>query len=282
MASIYRSAEGEQLLRAAHERLLAYWPVPHQAMRLPTCEGETFVIASGDPGSPPVVLLHGAGSNITGWMGDVAALAENFRVYAVDLIGEPGLSAPSRPPLNSDAHAAWLDDVLKGLGVERPALVGLSLGGWMALDYAIRRPGSVAALALLCPAGFGPVKLSFLLRAMWGRLRNGGKVDMRTFDAVGGSSVPRAYVDYLMLIFTHFIPRRSALPVFPDTALRSLKMPVLLIVGAKDALLDSATSRRRLEGAAPHAEIVWLPDEGHFLVRQTSRVLDFLTRTTRS
>jgi hypothetical protein len=46
------------------------------------------------------------------WMADVAAWAAHFRVYAIDMIGEPGLSARSRPPLHSEAHALWLDDVM--------------------------------------------------------------------------------------------------------------------------------------------------------------------------
>ncbi len=74
------------------------------------------------------------------------------------------------------------------------------------------------------------------------------------------------------------MPRRLALPVFTDKELRRLDMPVLMIVGAKDALLDSAVSRRRLTRAAPHAEIVILPEAGHFLIRQTGPILDFLTR----
>ena len=65
------------------------------------------------------------------WMGDVAAWAEHFRVYAVDVIGDAGLSAPSRPPLASDAHALWLDDVMQALSLERASLVGVSLAdGW--------------------------------------------------------------------------------------------------------------------------------------------------------
>ena len=278
MAAIYRSPGGERLLREANLRLLSHWPVPHEALRLPTCEGETFVVASGNPAYPPLILFHGSGSNVSAWRGDVAAFSERFRIYAVDMIGEPGLSAPCRRPLTSDAHALWLDDVLSGLSVERASLVGISLGGWLALDYAIRRPGRVAKLALLCPAGFGRVKLSFIVRVAIGSALNGGRPGRRTLAAIGASGVPQAYLDYVQLIFTHFVPRRLALPVFTDKELRRLDMPVLMIVGAKDALLDSAVSRRRLTRAAPHAEIVILPEAGHFLIRQTGPILDFLTR----
>lgn len=67
------------------------------------------------------------------WLGDLAAFAARFRVYAIDMIGEAGLSAPSRPPLDSGAYAQWLDNVLDSLSLDRVSIVGISLGGWLAL-----------------------------------------------------------------------------------------------------------------------------------------------------
>ena len=58
-------------------------------------------------------------------MGDIAALAQSFRVYAVDVIGEPGLSAPSRPSVHSDAYASWLSDLVGRLGLNRFSLAGI-------------------------------------------------------------------------------------------------------------------------------------------------------------
>jgi pimeloyl-ACP methyl ester carboxylesterase len=59
--------------------------------------------------------------------------------------------------------------------------------------------------------------------------------------------------------------------------LRNLKMPVLAIVGARDILLDSAQTKRRLEQHAPHAEVVYLPAAGHLITGQSATVLKFLT-----
>jgi len=89
--------------------------VAHQQIRIPTSQGETFAIASGADDAPPLLLFHGASGNTVTWMPDVRAFAGRFRVYAIDMIGEPGLSAPSRPPLSSDAYSLWLDEVLRGV-----------------------------------------------------------------------------------------------------------------------------------------------------------------------
>jgi pimeloyl-ACP methyl ester carboxylesterase len=128
-----------------------------------TREGETFVVASGPREAPALLLLHGSGTNAAMWRGEVATWARDFRVYAVDVIGEPGLSAPSRPPWGSEAYAGWLDDVLAGLGHPSASIVGVSLGGWLAIDYATRRPGRVQRLVLLCPGGIGRQKWAVFL-----------------------------------------------------------------------------------------------------------------------
>ncbi len=60
----------------------------------------------------------------------------------------------------------WLDDVLDGLKLERAALVGVSLGGALALDYAVRRPERVDRLALLAPSGIGRQRPGFLVKAI--------------------------------------------------------------------------------------------------------------------
>ncbi|UVS80413.1 alpha/beta fold hydrolase [Actinokineospora sp. UTMC 2448] len=274
---IYKTESGGREIRRRYDQAIAGWPVPAEHLRVPTREGETFVLACGPEDAPPLVLLHGSGSNAAMWLGDVAAWSRHFRVHAVDLIGEPGRSAPSRPPLDSDAYALWLDDVFDHLGLDRVAVVGASLGGWLALDYAIRRPDRVGRLALLCPGGIGRQKVGFLLKVLvykpfgrWGLMRS-----IRAVAGVDPMALPEV-ADYLALTFAHFLPRRDRLPVFPDDALRRLDMPVLVIVGARDAMVDSQDTADRVRRAVPHASVTVLPEVAHAIVGQTQPILDFL------
>ena len=124
MTRIYKSVEGERAVRERYLTILKHWPVPNQQLRVPTREGETFIVACGNENAPPLLLLHGSMANSAMWMGDVAAWAAHFRIYAVDIIGDAGLSAPSRPPLASEAHAFWLDDVMQALSLSRVSIVG--------------------------------------------------------------------------------------------------------------------------------------------------------------
>lgn len=279
---IYRSEAGAREVRQRYLELLESWPVPHERLRVPTREGETFVVASGPADAPAVLLLHGSSTNSAIWLGDVATWARDLRVYAVDVIGEPGLSAPARPPLGSDAYPHWLDDVLAGLELTSASIVGASLGGWLAVHYASRRPERVERLALLSPGGIGRQKWARLLLVLlllpfgrWGK-RTGLRLYVGRPPAGAPAAGVRDYLEYALLIQRHFRPRRERLPVFTDDDLRALTMPVLVIAGARDAALDSHGTRRRLARATPHATVHLLPGVGHFPAAQATPIHDFL------
>ncbi|MEU9885247.1 alpha/beta hydrolase [Sphaerisporangium sp. NPDC051011] len=281
---IYKSEEGARAVEERYRAYLARWPVPSEQLRLPTRQGETFVVACGPPDAPPLLLFHGSAANTAMWIGEAADWSRHFRVYAVDMIGEPGLSAPARPPMTSDAYARWLDDVLDGLGVERASIVGVSLGGWLGVDYASRLPERVERLALLCPGGIGKLKSGVLIAALslsllggaWGRSKAMHLIlGTKPEPSARQSPQTRAFVEFILLINKYFLPRRH-LPVFGDDVLRRLTMPVLAVVGDRDAILDSHQTRRRLERLAPHATVRMLPDAGHYLQGQTPQILEFL------
>ena len=80
------------------------------------------------------------------------------------------------------------------------------------------------------------------------------------------------------LIFAHFRPRRERIPLFDDAALGTLTMPVLAIVGAQDALLDSKETKARLEQSAPIATVRLIADAGHVIRGETATIAGFLAK----
>jgi pimeloyl-ACP methyl ester carboxylesterase len=279
VANIYRSEAGRHAVEAQYRRILERWPVACERRVVPTRHGDTFVIVSGDSSAPPVVLFHGSGSNSAAWMRDVPTWAQHHRVYAVDLIGEPGLSAPSRPPLSSPAYAEWLDDVWAGLGLDTASVVGISLGGWLGLDFAIRRPDRVASLSLISPSGIGAQNHWLLLKI--GVLRLFGTRGLvKSFALVSGrtETLPKPVLDALLVVFRNFRPRMERIPRCTDTDLAALPMPVQVIVGSNDALLDSRETRERVERCVRNAEVTLVENAGHILPPQTAPVGEFLKR----
>lgn len=152
-------------------------PFPHNeegvAARELIIEGERVrVVESGDVAAFPIVLLHGLGASAYNYRAVMSPLANaGFRAIAPDLRGH-GWSETQCPPdaWTVASIAGWVSRLLDTLGVRRCVLVGQSIGGAVALDAGIRMPDRVAALVLLAPIGFTPVRrvaLARRLRWLW-------------------------------------------------------------------------------------------------------------------
>jgi pimeloyl-ACP methyl ester carboxylesterase len=270
MSTIYRSAEGAAAVRRRYDALLDRWPVPFEPRTVSTRLGETFAVVSGPVDASPVIALQGSGGTAAHWLPDIATLSGNLRVHAVDVPGEPGRTVEARPPLGSPAYAEWLDDVLDAFGLPRAAFLGGSLGGWWALDHALRRPERVAALCLVNPAGIGGRRRTPILKFAGHRLLGGWGRRRALAMVAQGASGPvdagrRAVGEFTLATFEHFKPRLAAVPVFPGDRLRELTMPVQAHFGARDVLLDQRDAAAKLRQALPDADVRLVEDAGHFL-----------------
>ena len=274
--SIYKSAEGAAAIMALYDTVLAQWPVAHEFLYVPTRHGETFVIASVDPAAPPLVLLHGSASNSATWMGEVAEYSQRFRVYCADLPGEPGKSSPVRFPWDGPAFAEWIADLFDGLELTRAVLGGMSLGAWATIKYALYQPERVASAILISPSGIHPPRLSFVLRMVgyallgdWGRQR-------MIRSIFNGAEMPEDVTRFMTLVDKHFRYRTGAPPLFTDSELASLHMPVLFLAGAHDVLLDTPQTAARLRRCVPNLTVCIAGEDGHAVVDNAPAVLAFL------
>ncbi|MCC7446944.1 MAG: alpha/beta hydrolase [Anaerolineae bacterium] len=262
---------------ALYDAALARWPVPCERLTISTRHGDTFVIASGEPTAPPLILLHGAGTNSAIWIGDVGVLSRRYRVYAVDLIGEAGKSAPSRPDWNGPAYAEWLCDVFNALKIEQAALVGISQGAWTALKFATGAPERVTRLVLLTPGGIVPDKLSFLLRAIPLSILGRWGAERLSQAIYGNQPIPDGALDITVTVMSHFKARVGVLPIFTDEELHRLTMPTLLLGGTADVLRDIPKIAARLNKLLPNLTVTIIPQAGHALLNTTDQVVGFLS-----
>lgn len=282
MDNIYKSEQGRNVVLGKYKEVLAKWPVENMQYTVETSFGDTFIIESGSEEKPPILLLHGSVANSATWFNDVALLSKTHNVYAIDSIGEAGLSASSRPGYESGAYQKWLSEVTAGLGLGSCSIVAMSLGGWMALSFATSYPDKVDNLVLICPGGLASEKASFLWKAVifsllgkWGQTKT-----LKLIGADLSSSEQKTDLSLATLTFQHFKPRTAKMPIFSEDSLSKLTMPILMFFGDSDQLIHAEKSIKHLKLAAPHAKIEVLPDTGHLIVNQTDKIIHFLTKVS--
>jgi pimeloyl-ACP methyl ester carboxylesterase len=119
---------------------------------------------AGDPDAPVVVLVHGMAGSSSTWRDVIATLAERHRVIAPDLLGH-GRSDKPQGDYSLGAHASLLRDLLVCLDVPRATIVGQSLGGGVAMQFAYQYPEMCERLVLVSSGGLGR-DVNWILRVL--------------------------------------------------------------------------------------------------------------------
>ncbi|HEX4256220.1 MAG TPA: alpha/beta hydrolase [Streptosporangiaceae bacterium] len=247
---------------AAYDRAFTLWPQPYEEFDIETATTTTRVHAYRPrAGGTPIVLLPPAGYNAAYGSLHVKALAQDGPVYVIDIPGDPNPSVARAPIATPDASAAWLDELLGQLSNGPAHLVGVSYGGWVAMNQAIRAPGRVASLTLLDPAGLTKLDARF-----WWWLAISG---LATRTPMPLRRRLARWLDLPFMLKPELIDLMWAgsrgfrmEPKFPavltDDELRAITVPVLLVTGARSALItpDQARDRGRV---MPRAEVVIVP-----------------------
>ncbi len=266
------SPEARDRYVAAYREAKALCPEPAEELDVPTSFGVTRVYRFG--AGPPLVLLPGLSATAVSWGAELAAYADGHTVYAVDTLGEPGMSTQTAPIRDTVDRGRWLDEVLAGLELARAHLVGASTGGWHVCAAAIHAPGRVASVSLLDPTavsvgfGFGVVwrgALAMLIRRDWV-----WRWFLRWAGAPDGPAV--------RLVLAGIRGYRAHLPpqVLLGEALSAIRVPVLAVFGARSVVHDGVKAAERMRRHVPHAEVeVW--DVGH-RVEAAERVREFVRR----
>jgi len=155
-STIYKNNENKELIYNLYDDNLTKWNVPYEIIEISTKYGKTSIVASGDKNNPPVFLIHAMGVTATMWFPNVEELSEKYRVYAINTIGDLGkseLTDLDNYPKNGQGYSEWINEIMNELQIEKCDVVAASMGGWIAMNFAIHSPNKINHLVLLGPMG---------------------------------------------------------------------------------------------------------------------------------
>lgn len=265
------------------------WPIASQERRIPTSFGATFVRISGPSDAPLLLLLHGAATTSLMWSPNIEALSRDYRTVAVDQIGEFGRSECTRPPRSMQDLVTWLDELIAALTPRAPLRVaGMSYGGALAVQYALRFPQRVEKMVLLAPGATvlrPPAQFWLRLFALAITRRKGLPAFCRWIFADMARKSPQwidSTVELLSINMQNIQRHKTPVPpVLTDAEWSSLRPPTLFLVGENEVIYHARAAVRRLQRVASQVTAEILPGAGHDLLfaqtaAVTKRILEFL------
>ncbi|MCJ2072981.1 alpha/beta hydrolase [Methylobacterium sp. J-030] len=260
--------------------------VPRRILHL--SDDRTIAYAENGSG-PDLVAIHGTLMCLEDlWLGPVPALAEHFRVVAVDRPGHGFSLRPRGRAADLWDQAARIRDAVRQIGLHKPVILGHSFGGAVALAYGMLHPEEIAGVVAVAPICFPELRLEQMLfgpRA----LPFGGEPLSHMLGATSDKALlpllwnamflPGTMPEIMARAFPFDLAARPAQitaegedagwlwPGLTRSMLGypTLRVPVRLLAGSADLVVNTALHAQRATGLIPDAQLDLLPGSGHML-----------------
>ena len=270
MNTIYRSEKGKNEILELYNQ---YWnrlelALEHQTVS--TRFGDTHVVVCGPADGEPVLVFHGGNvvSPISfAWL---AGLCREFRLYAPDTIGHPGLSAETRLSPKNNEYGLWADDLIDGLNLRQPVVQGTSYGGGILLNLAATAPEKIGKAILMVPAGLtsppmGPMMSKIVFPMLMYMTTHREKWLRKTVSAMGNHPEEEIF-KITGKVFDH-VKMEAAMPrnVSSDE-LKAFTAPTLVLAAENDIYFPARLVLQRARAIIPNlAGAETLAHSGHII-----------------
>ena len=267
----------------AYLKVMKLWEVEHQSYEVETSFGTTHMNICGPEEAPPLILLHAASVGSAEWYANVASWAKNFRIFALDTIGDCGWSRAIKKMENQEDYNQWLIEIMEYFNLDKASFIGHSYGGWLGMNLAIFHPDKVDKLVLLAPAAsIKPFKLLIKLGLKMPRLPfNISAEKVLKMMAAKNFQPEQAYIELMDVVNNNCRPEMIFPTVYSDEELQRITCPTLLLLGDQESIYSPLKAARRARKFLPNLKSEIILQAGHILNMEQPdkvnyKVLNFL------
>ncbi len=281
MESLFKTEEGKKAVLAVYQQKLKDLAISYETQKVNTAFGETNIIVTGNPTNPPLVLVHGANGCAPVALDVYPNLAKQYRVYAVDVVGEPNLSAGRRMNKKANEYGKWLKEVLSKLDLEKVTLAGFSLGGLVIWQTLIEDDVRIKAAYMIVPAGIvngNPLKGLFKIFIPMKRYMSTQKEKYLERFLSGMFSEKDEFAQaFLSKVLLHFDMDFSPIPTIKDRDAKDITTPITIVAAKNDLFFPGEKLLKRAKKIFPSLkESILLEDSKHVQTRANNKKVEQL------
>jgi len=254
---IFKNEKARKRIENWYQKFLERVDGKTNSIEVSTSNGKNHVLMVGDSSNPPLVCLHAMMTSSAHLASELGTLLDKFYLIMPDLPGQSVRGLITRLSYTDDSHSQWLKEIFDELKLQDVPLLGVSLGGLIARQFASSYPERVKSMILIVPAGItqgslikGFTKIAwpmimYKIRPTEERLQKFVSHLLTTWD--------EDWARYLGDSFNDFETNLKIPPIASDEELNSLTVPCL-VIGAEDDI--SFPGDEVIERAESHIPIV--------------------------
>lgn len=284
--SAFSSKTAEAAFLSKYDECMKLWPVPYEEDYVETDIGQTCVIQCGSKKGPVLVLLHGKGGTSAMWSQNIAELAREYCIIAVDIPSDLNKTRFKKPFDSTEEAADWLNRVMDKMGIGKYSVMGVSYGSFFAMNMAVQAPERVESLIIVSPTeSFAKIRLPFWYWIIKSAVSPFDSTKMKFLEYTNAGKplqIPQCIADLLIMGMKCANLRiKPLVHRFSDEELSHIKSPVLLLIGNKEVVTKVDEVVARASRLIKNIRCQLIDDAGHTLATArpdvvNSKVMDFL------
>lgn len=287
MKSFFNNQQAEKEVELLYHNKLDELGIGYEFQKIETSFEDTNIIMTGEEGKPPLVLLHGSNGCAPIAIEALVGLVKDFRIYAIDIVGQPNLSAATRPSMQNDDYGKWMFEILSRLNIWDAILVGISFGGfisWKTLVFDARR---ISRTFLIVPAGIvngNPLKAFwkiFLPMKLYKWWKN--KKYVHQFLNELFTENDEFAFSYLSKVFLHFEMDFSPIPLIKYNEAKKITTPIYVVAAGDDLLFPGRKMLKRIKKIIPSLDGNLLLENSKHVPNQdgNDQIIEFIKHHTK-